>query len=163
MCRLYYIERLGLRLSLDKLTGSLATKDREVCLLRSKREYLDGSGWSMTAPRRRTWQSKSTAPTYESVFFTIKTTVTSQALPHKNWHRGPMDKALVYGTRDSGFDPQRSRCFVFFCKSMLANFGLHFQELNNSGFHIKIGRLALMFLECSQIISNYVRFRLKSK
>ena len=23
--------------------------------------------------------------------------------------RGPMDKALVYGTRDSGFDPQRSR------------------------------------------------------
>jgi hypothetical protein len=63
------------------------------------------------------------------------------------------------------FDP--SGVFVcllfFFRKSMLANFGLHFQELNNSGFHIKIGRLALMFLECSQIISNYVRFRLKSK
>ena len=27
--------------------------------------------------------------------------------------RGPMDKALVYGTRDSGFDPQRSRLFFF--------------------------------------------------
>jgi hypothetical protein len=53
--------------------------------------------------------------------------------------------------------------FFFFCKSMLANFGLHFQELNNSGFHIRIGMLALMFLECSQRISNYVRFRLKSK
>lgn len=25
-----------------------------------------------------------------------------------------MDKALVYGTRDSGFDPQRSRCVIFF-------------------------------------------------
>ena len=30
--------------------------------------------------------------------------------------RGPMDKALVYGTRDSGFDPQRSRVQNFpFC------------------------------------------------
>ena len=28
--------------------------------------------------------------------------------------RGPMDKALVYETRDSGFDPQRSRFYVFF-------------------------------------------------
>jgi hypothetical protein len=28
--------------------------------------------------------------------------------------RGPMDKALVYGTRDSGFDPQRSRLLFFF-------------------------------------------------
>ncbi|KAK8678118.1 hypothetical protein V6N13_143629 [Hibiscus sabdariffa] len=27
--------------------------------------------------------------------------------------RGPMDKALVYGTRDSGFDPQRSRLSFF--------------------------------------------------
>ena len=26
--------------------------------------------------------------------------------------RGPMDKALVYGTRDSGFDPQRSRFVI---------------------------------------------------
>ena len=34
-------------------------------------------------------------------------------LQHKRF-RGPMDKALVYETRDSGFDPQRSRFYVFF-------------------------------------------------
>jgi hypothetical protein len=33
--------------------------------------------------------------------------------------RGPMDKALVYGTRDSGFDPQRSRCFFLLRKLFL--------------------------------------------
>jgi hypothetical protein len=32
--------------------------------------------------------------------------------------RGPMDKALVYETRDSGFDPQRSR-FVFLLKFVI--------------------------------------------
>ena len=31
-------------------------------------------------------------------------------LKHQALH-GPMDKALVYGTRDSGFDPQWSRIF----------------------------------------------------
>jgi hypothetical protein len=36
------------------------------------------------------------------------------ANPHHNRLRGPMDKALVYGTRDSGFDPQRSRFHFLF-------------------------------------------------
>ena len=38
------------------------------------------------------------------------------------WLHGPMDKALVYGTRDSGFDPQWSRVISLFSFSIF-----HFQ------------------------------------
>ena len=37
------------------------------------------------------------------------------------WLHGPMDKALVYGTRDSGFDPQWSR-FLHFINTFLTSF-----------------------------------------
>ena len=60
-----------------------------------------------------------------------------------------MDKALVYGTRDSGFDPQRSRFFFLLSLTdyFRGDYCMHTLEASKSFIKKKFWRVHALVLE----------------